>query len=46
MLTILIDVFSHRFAQGVNPGSISRGVITLLKGGAEMFGRNKMTTGR
>ena len=34
--TILTDVFNHCFAPGANPGSISGGVITLLKKG----GRN------
>ena len=28
IVTILIDVFNHWFAQGVNPGSISRRVST------------------
>ena len=30
---ILMDMFNHRFAQGASPGSVSRGVITLLKKG-------------
>ena len=32
-VTILTDVFNHWFAHGVNPGSISGGVIRLLKEG-------------
>ena len=30
---ILTDVFKHWFAQGTIPGSITKGVITLLKKG-------------
>ena len=30
---ILTDVFKHWFAQGAIPGSITKGVITLLKNG-------------
>ena len=32
-MPILIDVFNHWFAQGTIPGSITKGVITLLKKG-------------
>ena len=32
-VTILTDVFNHWLAHGANSGSISRGVITLLKEG-------------
>ena len=31
---ILTDVFNHWFAQGTIPGSITKGVITLLKKGS------------
>ena len=30
---ILTDMFNHWFAQGANPGSVTKGVITLLKKG-------------
>ena len=30
---ILTDMFNHRFAQGAIPGSVTKGVITLLKKG-------------
>ena len=33
-VTILTDVFNHWFVHGVNPGSISGGVIRLLKEGS------------
>ena len=36
---ILTDVFNHWFAQGAIPGSVTKGVITLLKKGGSMFGR-------
>ena len=32
---ILTDVFNHWFAQGAIPGSVTKGVITLLKKGAK-----------
>ena len=32
---ILTDVFNHWFAQGVIPGSVTKGVITLLKKGGQ-----------
>ena len=32
---ILTDMFNHRFAQGVIPGSVTKGVITLLKKGSK-----------
>ena len=38
-VSILTDMFKHWFAQGTIPGSITKGVITLLKVVA-MFGRN------
>ena len=31
---ILTDMFNHWFAQGAIPGSLTKGVITLLKKGA------------
>ena len=30
---ILKDMFNHRFAQGAIPGSVTKGMITLLKKG-------------
>ena len=36
---ILTDMFNHWFAQGAIPGSVIKGVITLLKKVACMFGR-------
>ena len=41
---ILTDMFNHWFAQGTIPGSITKGVIILLKKGVAMFRRNKTTT--
>ena len=32
-VTILMDMFNHWFAQGAIPGSVTKGVITLLKNG-------------
>ena len=32
---ILTDMFNHWFAQGTIPGSVTKGVITLLKKGGE-----------
>ena len=33
-VSILTDMFNHRFSQGAIPGSVSKGVIILLtKGG-------------
>ena len=34
---ILKDMFNHWFAQGAIPGSITRGVITLLKKGGRQI---------
>ena len=33
-IPVLTDMFNHWFAQGAIPGSITKGVITLLKKGA------------
>ena len=41
---ILTDMFNHWFAQGAIPGSITKGVITLLKKGAGIFGRTSTIT--
>ena len=35
---ILTDVFNHWFAQGVIPGCVTNGVITLLKKGGRHVG--------
>ena len=35
---ILIDMFNHWFAQGAIPGSVTKGVITLLKKGGQQVG--------
>ena len=35
---ILTDVFNHWFAQGVIPGCVTKGVITLLKKGGQHIG--------
>ena len=35
---ILMDVFNHWFAQGVIPGCVTKGVITLLKKGGQHVG--------
>ena len=32
---ILTDMFNHWFAQGAFPGSVTKGVITLLKKGGK-----------
>ena len=37
---ILTDMFNHWFIQGATPGSVTKSVITLLKKGASMFGRD------
>ena len=42
---ILPDMFNHWFAQGAILGSVTKGVITLLKKVAGMFGMTKMTIG-
>ena len=34
---ILIDIFNHWFAQGAIPGSVTKGVVTLLRKGVEHF---------
>ena len=39
---ILMDMFNHWFAQGAIPGSVTKGVITLLKkGGKQVWGRGR-----
>ena len=35
---ILTDMFNHWFAQGAIPGSVTKGVITLLKKGGKHVG--------
>ena len=37
-IPILTDMFNHWFAQGAIPGSVTKGVITLLKKGGRHVG--------
>ena len=36
---ILTDMFNHWFAQGAIPGSVTKGMITLLKKGSRYVGK-------